>query len=669
MFYHTTSTGNEYDEAALWFHILGKDDDVPEPIFVPFESPTITEGTTKTITLQMGTQPVANPKGADCSVGSHSSPCIQAIVNYRKLPALSISYPTGNNPTWTVVSTASFNQGRTIFNENNWNSPQTITLTAPEDSNTSDESRDIAVSLYGVGYSSGGTLGYDNPQVTNYTVKVMDDDVQGEILFASGLEVSEGGSSTLSVSLSAKPRQPIQIGASSTLSRISLVPASFTIAPENWNKGRNVVVRSRDEEADNIRDADDESGRITMTTGDGLTTLSTTKNFTETDPEVEGAIEDRNKITLDGKVKVSEGGPGKIFVKLDTKPEYNTTLNIARSNNKLTVPASLTFTPQNWSDEQEILFRAGYDSGTNNASTTLTLSTTGGLITSPVTIPVDIISAGVHRYLFFIFNVAGETFKTSERFLYAQRPTDWKTDFGDTNWKEGETYTMTLKLSGPIPATWEREDLNEGLSGRNVWNKHRFRMYTNIRSGGNKASLSPRTWNFNEFNWNEAVTFTITTNEDDDGENDHFEVDFNEDAHTTAGSYIKGAGRMIIKFPTIVDDDVKGNIVLSTTRINSRDNGQSNNFTVKLNTKPTQDIIVTLRPATGGSIPSDVSFSKTSLTFTPTNYNQAQTITVRTYSDPDTQCDLSSYTLKAGDGYSGQSNLTVYVTDFDNEYC
>ena len=667
MRYEATSTGNEYDDATFVFDLVSIDDDVERPIFNPFRGLTVTEGKSKTFTLRLGTKPREqrdDTESVSCYISEYLPPCASVVTGVYRRGYTILDYPTGDNPKWTEGTRHIFNQASTLFSQDNWNIPQTITVTPPEDTDIMPENVTVRVNIWSAGYSPPSGF-----QSTEYPIRVEDDDIQGRIHFSpTDFEVNEGGSSNLSISLSAKPKQPIEISPESNLTGIGFAVDEFTIAPENWNKPYQLKVTSRDEESLGIRDDMDRTGRIVLRVADGLTTPTMTIGLTEKDTEVKGSIVQTNTITLNKRVKISEGGPGRISVSLDKKPDYNTTLHIAKSNNNVTIPGSLTFTPENWNTPQVFTFRAGYTSGNHDTSTTLTLSTTGSLISDPVTIPVDIISAGQHRFLHFLFDVAGEKFQTHNKLTFHNRAITWKTDFGNTKWREGEEYKMKLKLSGPVPATWERESLNVSY-GVHVWNKHNFRMHTNIRAGGTKASISPRVWYFNEHNWNETVTFTITTKEDDDANQEIFEVGFDENAHYDGGPYIKGAGRMVIRFPPIEDNDVNGRIILSKTYFSSNDKGQKNSFTVKLDTKPKDDIIVTLKKNGGGSIPSDIRFSKTSLTFTPTNYSQTQTIDFTTHSDADTQCDLSSYKLKAGEGYSAEAVIRIYVKDDLNEYC
>ena len=80
---------------------------------------------------------------------------------------------------------------------------------------------------------------------------------------------------------------------------------------------------------------------------------------------------------------------------------------------------------------------------------------------------------------------------------------------------------------------------------------------------------------------------------------------------------------------TITDDDTAGVTVTPTTFVVLE--GSSSNYTVVLDTQPTADVTVSVSLPNG----SDLSVSTTSLTFTASNWNVAQTVTVAAADDDD----------------------------------
>ena len=95
---------------------------------------------------------------------------------------------------------------------------------------------------------------------------------------------------------------------------------------------------------------------------------------------------------------------------------------------------------------------------------------------------------------------------------------------------------------------------------------------------------------------------------------------------------------------TIVDDDTRG-VTVVPQKLNVPE-GESNTYTVVLTSEPTADVTVTVGGASG-----DVTVTGSPLTFTSSNWNEAQTVTVNAAEDVDADggcgCDIDQY----GDGW------------------
>ncbi len=104
-------------------------------------------------------------------------------------------------------------------------------------------------------------------------------------------------------------------------------------------------------------------------------------------------------------------------------------------------------------------------------------------------------------------------------------------------------------------------------------------------------------------------------------------------------------------------------VTLSTTSLTVEEGG-SNTYTVKLNTAPTSNVTVTVGGESG-----EVTVTGSPLTFTPSNYGTAQTVTVNAGSDTDTTNDAATLThASASDdadygGELGIEDVDVTVTD------
>jgi len=161
----------------------------------------------------------------------------------------------------------------------------------------------------------------------------------------------------------------------------------------------------------------------------------------------------------------------------------------------------------------------------------------------------------------------------------------------------------------------------------------------------------------------QTISVIINGDEIDEGADEGFKVRLYEQSNnaqiTTVGYEI---------YATITDDDNAGFMVNPTNLIISEPN-TSKTFSIKLNSEPTDDVIVNLREELGVL---ECTTNKTSFTFTPSNWNAEQTVTI-TAEDDNIQdgtrnCDIEfdSFQINTTDAnYSNQvpSNITIQVED------
>ncbi len=127
-----------------------------------------------------------------------------------------------------------------------------------------------------------------------------------------------------------------------------------------------------------------------------------------------------------------------------------------------------------------------------------------------------------------------------------------------------------------------------------------------------------------------------------------------------------GAGRI-----TITDDESKG-LTFSTSTVNVTE-GNSATYTVKLASRPTGSVTVTVSGHNGTDLSVDTDSTtqndQSTLTFTTSNWNTAQTVTVSatTDADSDNEAPITLAHAASGGGYNGVSgNVTVNIIDSDN---
>jgi cellulose 1,4-beta-cellobiosidase len=186
------------------------------------------------------------------------------------------SQPSGNV---TVTSTAGSGDsditvasGATLtFTPSNWQTPQTVTLAAAEDADTTNGSRTITVASSGLTSVSvtATELDNDTPQT------------QALIVSPTTVNVPEGGTATFSVRLQTQPSGNVTVTSTAGSGDSDITVASgatLTFTPSNWQTPQTVTLAA-------AQDADTTSGSRTITVAStGLSSVTVTA--TEIDDDV-----------------------------------------------------------------------------------------------------------------------------------------------------------------------------------------------------------------------------------------------------------------------------------------------------------------------------------------------------------------------------------------------
>ena len=138
------------------------------------------------------------------------------------------------------------------------------------------------------------------------------------------------------------------------------------------------------------------------------------------------------------------------------------------------------------------------------------------------------------------------------------------------------------------------------------------------------------------------------------------------------GADLRGQRSEVVAEVGLVDDDARG-VTIDPTSISlhepaSGETAVAGSYTVNLNSKPTDTVTVTI----GGSDPavslSGDTLTNNRLTFTTTNWNTAQTVTVTPVKDDNAvgETVTLTHTLSGGD-YAGiaADSVTINLTDSD----
>ena len=137
-------------------------------------------------------------------------------------------------------------------------------------------------------------------------------------------------------------------------------------------------------------------------------------------------------------------------------------------------------------------------------------------------------------------------------------------------------------------------------------------------------------------------------------------------AHTASGGdYGSVTGNVGV---TVTADETAA-LVVNPTALLLREGGariaryRSRSYTVALATRPSAQVAV----AISGHLGTDLTLNKTSLTFTTSNWNTAQTVTVDAGHDADVEDDTATLTLTAsGGGYGSVTASVQVVTEEDD---
>ncbi|MFM2421000.1 MAG: hypothetical protein RL385_5723, partial [Pseudomonadota bacterium] len=181
-----------------------------------------------------------------------------------------------------------------------------------------------------------------------------------------------------------------------------------------------------------------------------------------------------------------------------------------------------------------------------------------------------------------------------------------------------------------------------------------------------EGDVSPTVLEFTPDNW-DAKQDVVVTGIDDDAEDGPVEYHVVVSPAVSDDPLYNGLDADDITL-TNVDNDTAGVSVASASGLQTSEAGAAARFTVVLNSAPSANVTFALSSSDEG----EGTVSPGSITFTPDNWNAAQTVTITGVDDADVD-GAQSYTINIApaesedDGYSGLSVDAVAVSNADNE--
>ncbi|WP_345261646.1 BspA family leucine-rich repeat surface protein [Marivirga lumbricoides] len=461
------------------------------------------------------------------------------------------------------------------------------------------------------------------------TTTITDNDATGVTVSAiSGNTTEDIGSATFTVKLNSQPTADVVIALSSNDTSEGTVQASITITPSNWNTAQTVTVTGVD---DDIIDGNITYKVVTgdITSADGNYSALTASDISDisvinTDNDAAGFTLSKTTATT------SESGTTDNFnVVLDAQPASDVVISVtsADTGEGTVSPASLTFTPSNWNTSQMVTITGMDDNiidGTQTYNVTLSIvdasSDNDFDVLSDQTVSVNNTDDDAPG-----FTISKTTATTSE-----SGATD---DF---------TVVLNAQPSSDVVISVTSADTGEG-------------------------TVLPATLTFTSANWITAQTVTIT------GINDNL-IDGIQNYNVTLSIVDASSDNDFdaLSDQTVsvnnTDDDAAG-FTLSKATATTSESGTTDNFTVVLGAQPASDVVISVTSADIG----EGTVSPATLTFTPSNWNATQMVTITGVDDDlidgtqNYNVTLSIVDASSDNDFDALSDQTVSVNNTDDD--
>ena len=531
-------------------------------------------------------------------------------VRLTTLPAASVSIAvTSDDTKAATVSPATLH-----FTATNWNTGQTVTVTAVDDLvDQGDSQRRVTISHS----ATSADAKYNNILIRDVTAIVVDNDGAGitidESSGSTSVSEASGGSrtDTYTVALNSRPTASVTIGVESGATGAATInPATLTFSPSSWNTAQTVTITAVDDLVDQ-----GDSRRVTIS---HTVTSSDVEYSNIPIRDVTATVADNDTagvriIQSGGTTSVSEASGGSrtdtYTMALNSRPTASVTIGVeSGATGAATInPATLTFAPSNWNTAQTVTVTAVDDLVDQGGSRRVTIShsaTSSDGNYNNISIPrltatvVDNDGAGAT-----ISESSGSTSVTEAA------------GAGHT-----DTYTVVLNSQPTAPVS--------------------IAVTSDTTTA---ATVSPATLIFTPSNWSTAQTVTVIAVDDNGAQSSSRRVTISHSATSSDGNYNN------ISIPrltaTVVDNDGAGATISessgSTSVTEAAGAGHTDTYTVVLNSQPTApvSIAVTSDTTTAATV------SPATLIFTPSNWSTAQTVTVTAVDDNEAQSSDRSVTI------------------------
>ena len=482
------------------------------------------------------------------------------------------------------------------FTADNWNTPQTIKVTATQDDDAVTD--DPVTITHAV---SGGD--YEGVTAADVEVTITEDDTPGVSVSETALTIAEGGSQSYTIVLDTEPAADVTVTIQVPVDAdMAVDQTALTFTADNWNAPQTIkVTAAQDDDA-----VADDPGTITHTVSGG-----DYEGVTAAAVEVTIVEDDTAGVTIStDALEVTEGGSQSYTIVLDTEPaaDVTVTIQVPVDADMAVDQTALTFTADNWNAPQTVTVSATQDDdAVADDPRTITHAVSGGDYegVTAAAVEVTIVEDDTPRV------------SVSETALTIT---------------EGNTGSYTIVLD-----TEPAADVTVTIQ-----------VPVDADMAVDQTALT-----FTADNWNAPQTVTVSATQDDDAVAD----DPRTITHAVSGGDYEGVTAAAVEV-TIVEDDTP-RVSVSETALTITE-GNTGSYTIVLDTEPAADVTVTIQVP----VDADMAVDQTALTFTADNWNTPQTIKVTATQDDDAVTDdpgTITHTVRGGD-YEGMEVAGVEVT-------
>ena len=548
---------------------------------------------------------------SDLSVSEGTSATYTVVLDTEPTGTVTVTPSLGSGDTDVTVS------GALTFTATDWDQAQTVTVSAAQDADAAHDTATIGHAVSGADYGANGATANDvsvtvddNETAVALTVNPTAVDEDAEAITATVTATLDGVTraepTTLTVSVGAADDAAI-----AGTDYVAVDELSLTIPSGQASGTATFTLTPMEDRIDERVEAVTIAATSEVA---GFEVSGTTLAITDND--------ERGVTVSPAALTLSEGESATYTVVLDTEPTETVTVTPSVNGNAdVTASAALTFTPSNWDQAQTVTVSAAQDADAANDTAAIGHSVSGAdygansVTANDVSVTVD----------------DNETAVT-----LTVNPTVVDED------AEAITATVTAMLDGVTRAASTTLTVSVGAADDAAI------------EGTDYVAVDDLSLTIPSGQASGTATFTLTPMED--------RIDEAAEAVTIAATS-EVAGLEVIGTTLVITDNDERGVTVSPAALTLSE-GESATYTVVLDTEPTETVTVT--PTVSGS--PDVAFEPSSLTFTSTDWDTAQTMTISATEDDDAYHDSSivSHVAKGAE-YASLVDGELSLTISDNE--